>query len=275
VVEIVRAGAPKPPANWRQLVVTGRARSAIRRLVRATESEEFARIGRSIAESSFRREGKDYNKANLDDALRRLGLRDELALLIDIGRGRISGADLIEAVYPGRKDSKRAKLRRALIPENKARLYVRGRGKALTPGVSLDLAKCCTPLPGDRIVGILQPEVGIEVHTIDCDNLAKYEDEEERWIDLDWTPKAESDSIAIGRINLTVLHEPGALAEIAQVVGENNGNIANIRTSSRSPDFLDMHMDVEVVDAKHLSHIVAALRACRAVASAKRARDIK
>ncbi len=273
VVEIVRAGAPRPPANWRQLVVTGRARSAIRRLVRQTESEEFAKIGRSIAESSFRREGKEYRKANLEDALNRLGLRNEWALFIELGRGRITGPQLVEAVYPGRKDSKRAKKKRALIRDGKAQLYVRGKTKALTPGVTLDFARCCSPLPGDRIVGILQPEVGVEVHTIDCENLERYEDEPERWVDLDWTPKAESDSMAIGRVNLTVLHEPGALAEIAQVVGENNGNIANIRTASRSTDFIDMQMDVEVVDAKHLSHLIAALRACRPVASAKRAKD--
>ncbi len=274
VVEILRAGAPKPPANWRQLVVTGRARSAIRRLVRQTESEEFARIGRSIAESAFRREGKDMGKANLEDALTRLNLRDEQALFIALGRGRIGGAELLEAVYPGRKDSRRTRWRRALIREGKAQLYVRGKTKALTPGVTLDFAKCCSPLPGDRIVGILQPEIGVEVHTIDCESLAQYEDDADRWIDLNWTPKAESDSMAIGRINLTVLHEPGALAEIAQIVGENNGNIANIRTQSRSSDFIDMQMDVEVVDAKHLSHIVAALRASRAVASAKRAKDV-
>lgn len=275
VVEILRAGTPAPIDGWQELAITGRARSAIRRLVRSTERQEFLKIGRVIAEAVFRREGKDIKKVSFEDALQRLELADEDELYLELGRGRMTGAELMDAVFPGRKDSKRGKLRRRwLMREDRAQLYVRGKEKDLTPGVTLHFAQCCSPLPGDRIVGILQPEIGVEVHTIDCDRLAEYEDDKDRWVDLAWTPAAEQ-TTALSRVLVTVSHEPGVLAEIAQVVGENNGNITDVSTLRRSTDFFEMSLDVEVIDAKHLSHIIAALRASKSVVSAKRAQETK
>jgi len=274
VVEILRAGSPAPISGWEELVATGRARSAIRRLVRTTEKDEFIKLGKVIAESAFRREGKELRKADLSDALRRLEIDDEDRLYEELGRNRIGGAELLDAVYPGRKDSGRARARRWFIREEKARLFVRGRQKDLTPGVTLHFARCCTPLPGDRIVGILKPEIGVEVHTIDCDALADFEDDKDIWVDLDWTPRAD-EATAVGRVLLTVAHEPGVLAEIAQIVGENNGNITHVQTLNRSTEFFEMRLDIEVLDAKHLSHIIAALRASRSVVKAKRAQEAK
>ena len=106
--------------------------------------------------------------------------------------------------------------------------------------------------------------------------LAGFEDEDgegEGWIDLRWTPEALSDAVSIGRVNATVRNEPGALAEIAGAVGEARGNIANIRTLTRSKDFFDMSFDIEVFDARHLSNIVAALKTCERVISVERARS--
>lgn len=275
VVEILRAGSPAPISGWEDLVITGRARSAIRRLVRTSEKDEFVKLGRVIAESAFRREGKELRKSNLNDALRRLEVDDENRLYEELGRNRITGADLLDAVFPGRKDAKRLRGRpRWLIREEKAQLFVRGKDKDLTPGVTLHFAKCCTPLPGDRIVGILQPEIGVEVHTIDCDTLADFDEDKDRWVDLDWTPEAEK-ATAMSRVLVTVVHEAGVLAEIAQIVGENNGNITDVSTLNRSTDFFDMRLDIEVLDAKHLSHIIAALRASRSVVKAKRAQETK
>ncbi len=271
VVEIIRSGTPAPPPGWEDIAVTGRARSAIRRLIRRSQNDEFARIGRAIAEHAMRREGLDLAHAHLKDTLKRLDFAHEDDLFAELGRGRITGSDFVDAMFPGRKASTAIDpSSRDLISDDKARLFVRGRG--LTAGVTLHFGSCCSPLPGDRIVGILQPEKGVDVHAIDCEKLGAFESEQERWLDLGWTAEANERSVGVGRVIATVDHTPGALAEIAGAVGRSNGNITGVRIVRRAHDFFDMAFDVEVLDARHLSHIVAAMRACASVVAADRAR---
>jgi GTP pyrophosphokinase/guanosine-3',5'-bis(diphosphate) 3'-pyrophosphohydrolase len=273
VVEIIRGGSRHPHPGWEDLVVTGRARAAIRRLIRESEHEEFKRIGKVIAEHAFLREGKSFREALLEDVLAKLDSDSVDDLYIQLGRGQIGSNRLIDAVFPGQRDARSVSTGdKELIRDEKAGLYVHGRG--LTPGISLHFAECCSPIPGDRIVGVMNPGRGMEIHTIDCETLARLEDEgvEADWIDLRWTPEAGENAVSNARIIATVRNEPGVLAELAGAVGATGGNIANVKTLSRSRDFFDMAFDVEVFDVRHLSNIVAALKTSDRVVSVERAR---
>lgn len=271
VVQIIKGGVRQPPQGWENLAITGRARAAIRRLIRESEREEFERIGKIMAEHAFRREGRQLVESDLRDALARLDLKDAEDLYENLGRGRVSSGDLLNAAFPGRLEERGDVTERELIDDDKARLFVRGRG--LTPGVTLHFADCCSPLPGDRIVGLLVPEKGVEVHTIDCETLAGHEEDDmDRWLDLAWTAEAEDNAVSIARIEAVLHNGQGVLAEIAKTVSENRGNIASVKTRRRSTDFFDMEFDVEVFDARHLANILAALRMCPSVVLAKRKR---
>ncbi|MCG8443972.1 MAG: RelA/SpoT family protein, partial [Caulobacterales bacterium] len=274
VIEIVRSRTPAPPPDWEEIAVTGRARSAIRRLIRRARREELARVGRAIVEHAFAREGLDVARAQLGDALARLEIPDEEELYAEVGRGRLTARQILNAVFPGRDMTSDDDGPRELIEDSKARLYVRGHG--LTAGVSLHFATCCSPLPGDRIVGILGDDAGVVVHSIDCDRLEEFEDEQERWLDLGWTAQARDEhAVSVGRVVATVENAKGALAEITGAVSRSNGNIVGLRIVRRAPDFFEMAFDVEVTDARHLSYIVAAMRACSPVVSAERARSVE
>lgn len=273
VVQIIKGGAKTPPPGWEELVVTGRAKAAIRRLVRSAEQDEFVRIGKVIAEHAFLREGKVFREASVDDALKRLELADAGALYLALGKGLISSGELFDAVYPGQRQKRGERPNdRELIRDEQGALYVYGRG--LTPGVSLHFAKCCSPIAGDRIVGVLNPGRGVDVHVIDCEKLAELEHEadQDNWIDLKWTPEALSNAASVGRVIAVVRNEPGVLAEIAGAVGEANGNIINVKMFERSRDFFRMAFDIEVLDARHLSNVVSALKTCERVTEAERAR---
>lgn len=273
VIEIVKGGERHPPAGWEDLVITGRARAAIRKLIRESESEEFGRIGKVIAEHAFAREGKAFRENGLGDALKRLELDDVHTLYVALGRGTVNSTELLDAVFPGQREHGGDNVQdRERIDDDKGALYVHGRG--LTPGVSLHFASCCSPMPGDRIVGVLRPGRGVEVHVIDCERLAQLEDDSNlgNWIDLKWTPEAKTNAVSIGRIHATVRNEPGVLAEIAGAVGEARGNITDVKTLQRTRDFFEMAFDVEVFDARHLSNIVSALKTNDRVVSAERAR---
>jgi GTP pyrophosphokinase/guanosine-3',5'-bis(diphosphate) 3'-pyrophosphohydrolase len=272
VVEIIRGAKSSIPPDWRSLTVTGRARSAIRRHIRQTEREEFLKLGRSAVEQAFARAGKAMTDLSLRPAFERFMVHNEDELYEAVGRGRVAPAAVVEAIFPGLKDSERAAVAaRTKIEDGKAgRLYIRGGG--LTPGVSVHFAPCCSPVPGDRIVGILQPDVGLTVHTIDCERLVEFEDREELWRDLQWTPEAEQNTIASARLRATIRNAPGVLGQACTIIGEAGANILNLKMAHRQSDFFDVDFDVEVLDAKHLTNLAAALRACPSVETVDRVR---
>jgi GTP pyrophosphokinase/guanosine-3',5'-bis(diphosphate) 3'-pyrophosphohydrolase len=273
VVEVIRGGKPAVPPDWRSLTVTGRARSAIRRHIRQTEKEEFIRLGRATVQQVFEAVGKTLKDVSLRPAFDRFAVGSEDDLFEAVGRGRVAPPQVLDAIFPGLKAAEReaAAARRRIEGGKQARLYVRGGG--LTPGVSIHFAECCSPVPGDRIVGILESDGrGLTVHTIDCETLAQYEDREELWRDLQWTPEAERNAIARARLRATIRNAPGVLGQVCTVIGEAGGNIVNLRMHHRQKDFFDVDIDVDVNDAKHLTHIAAALRANPSVETVDRAK---
>ena len=269
VVEIVTGPKPAVPPDWRSLTVTGRARSAIRRHIRQTEREEFERVGKAALAQTFARADRILKEVSLRPALDRFALNDEADLFEAAGRGRIAPSAILDAVFPGLKESERAAATaRTLIEDGKAaRLYVRGSG--LGSGVSLHFSDCCSPLPGDRIVGILQPE-GLAVHTIDCGRLAEYEDDEAVWRDLHWTHEAEANTVSHARLTATIRDAPGVLGQACTIIGEAGGNIVGLRMHHRQSEFFDVDLEIDVVDVRHLTHIAAALRACPSIETVDR-----
>ena len=183
------------------------------------------------------------------------------------------GREVLVAVYPGaRMDSddnivnlSQARLKQA--NEGTGSIAIRGR----TTGMAIHLAECCHPLPGDRIIGIVEEGRGIDVHTIDCERLSDYTDSPDRWVDLAWDADKDKD-VHIGRVNLVVINEPGSLGALSTVIARNFGNISNLKINKRSNDFFEMTLDIEVRGVKHLTNIIAALRATPAINSVERAR---
>ncbi len=273
VVKIIRGGTAEPQPGWENIVVTGRAKSALRRLTRDTEAEEFRRVGQMLADHAFSREDKDFSDSVILDAVKRLpGEETPDDVYEALGRGTLTVREFMNAVFPGRDEAALVDkfANRDLIEDATARLYIRS--DELREGVSLHLSECCSPILGDRIVGISERGKGVVVHTIDCETLAAKEDDFDNWIDLGWRKSADA-AASIGRITATIEHVPGALADITAKIGEAGGNLTNIKTLKRSPSFFDMILDIEVLDTRHLSNIVAALRASSYVVSAKRARS--
>jgi guanosine-3',5'-bis(diphosphate) 3'-pyrophosphohydrolase len=269
VVEIIRGSKREAPADWRALTVTGRARSAIRRFIRSSEREEFHKLGKGALEQTLARADKQLATVSLKPILETFAVAGEEELFEEIGRGRIAARKVAETLFPSLKGRLKAGPRRR-IEDDRARLYVRGGG--LTPGVSIHFAHCCSPVPGDRIVGILEPEVGLTVHTIDCQKLAEFADDDSVWQDLQWTAEAEQGAVAAARLRATIRNAPGVLGQVATIIGEAGGNILNLVMSHRQQDFFDVDIDVEVTDAKHATTILAALRANPSVEAVDRSK---
>ncbi len=271
VVEVIRGANPVAPPDWRSLTVTGRARSAIRRHIRLSEKEEFVRLGRASLEQTFARAGKAWRDVSLRPALERFAVAAEDDLFEALGRGRVTPSQVLDIAFPGLNAAQReaATAHRRIEDGKSARLYVRGSG--LTAGISLHFGPCCSPVPGDRIVGIIGSDGrGLTVHTIDCERLAEFEDSEELWRDLQWTPEAERNTIARARLTATIRNAPGVLGQACTIIGEAGGNIMNLRMHHRQKDFFDVDIDIDVKDARHITNIAAALRANPSIETVER-----
>ena len=270
VVEIIRGTKREAPADWRSLTITGRARSAIRRHIRGAEREEFLRLGRATLDQTVARAGKSLDEVSLKPTLEVLAITTEAEMFEAIGRGRLSAVKVAETLFPALAGTIKSAPNRKKIQDDRARLFVRGGG--LTPGVSIHFGQCCTPLPGDRIVGILEPDQGLTVHTIDCQTLAEVADDDSVWQDLQWTPQAERGAVASARLRATIRNAPGVLGQVTTLIGEAGGNIINLSMTHRQQDFFDVDIHVEVDGAKHATNIMAALRANPSVDTVERAR---
>jgi GTP pyrophosphokinase len=255
VVEIVKGKHAEPQLSWLNFVVTGKARAAIRRAVRAKEREEVAAIGRMLFDEIAGRLPAKIGKKAIKAAVDRLELEDEDALMHAIGSAKLTDRDVMEALVPGSTTDLPE------LPAQERAISIRG----LTPGMGFSLAPCCHPLPGDRIIGLRKPGIGVEVHAIDCLRLANGVDAD--WVDLSWGERSKG---AVGRLRVVLYHRPGTLAEMAGIFAQNHANVINLELTQRDDPFHTYEVDLEVQDLAHLTRIVSALRASEAVAQAER-----
>ena len=272
-VDILTSKAQHPSTEWERFVVTGKAKAAIRRYVRAHKREQFITLGQQILERTFKGENLEFSEKGLVNVMPNFEAESVDDIYAKVGEGLVTGWDVLKAVYPGYKQSKLGRVVKSLkVPSFKSKKDKKGEPlkiKGLIPGMAVHFAGCCHPLPGDRIVGIVTTGKGVAVHTIDCKLLEKFANEPERWLDIAWGDDAD-DSPHIGRLKIMLNNEPGSLGELSNLVARNNGNIANLNIVYRTISYFELLVDIEVKDLKHLTDIIAALKASKVVSHVSR-----
>jgi len=295
-VEILTAKGQTPPAAWERIAVTGKARSAIRRAARDALRRQYSGLGQRLIEAAFARVGQEYSDERLEKGLRRLTQKSLEEVFAAVGRGELPTNDVLRASVPD-----------AEVPDPIARsrpVRHRGHGEEgwfnITKGLGLKfrwpgslssedkLTHQALPIrgvrndvpvsfeeggavPGDRIVGVLTEGEGIRIFQIHSPRLKEYEAyDHDRWIDVTWDVDPGGGDRFPAKLAVTALNEPGSLAQIAQLIGEADGNIDNVRMVRRAPDFTEMAIDVEVRDLNHLTRIISGLRAKSVVSKVER-----
>ena len=273
-VEIMCSKTQTPSPTWERFVVTGKARSHIRRFVRLQRRAQYHDLGKTIMQKAFREVETRFSEKRIVKALPQLRFKTVDDLYTAVGEGTITSRQVIKealpdtklkrarAPSPARRRSKSAKTGKNAVP-------IRG----LIPGMAINFAGCCHPLPGDRIVGIVTTGKGVAIHTIDCETLDSFSDTPERWLDVSWDTDPNNPETHVGRLSVVMANEPGSLGSMSTVIAKNLGNINNLKITNRSLDFFEMLVDVEVNDVKHLTNIIAALRATAAISTVERARN--
>ncbi len=274
-VLISRSERSSPPPAWDSVVVTGRARAAIRRATREAAKAQFGGLGRQIVERAFERAGKKFSESRLKAALPRLARTSIDDVFIGVGRGEIYSTDVVRAVHPDFKEERKAG---AVAPQNEtgwfnlpkaADLVFRVPGKSdpasalPVRGIDMETAVRFAPkggaVPGERIVGIRGP-TGITIYPIHSPALAQFNDEPERWLDVRWDLENVDKALYSTQIIIAMLNEPGALGVIATTIGDYGANIDAVSSSASGADFRELMIDLQVRDIQHLNAILAELR---------------
>ena len=260
-VQILKSAGQHPQPEWLNYVVTGKARAALRRFVRHKELEETVALGRKFYDEIVAGLPAPLGPDALAQALKRLHVATEAALMEAIARRTIDDVAVAEALMPGAGG---AGVRVSRPVPHRDAVSIKG----LTAGVAFRLADCCHPVPGDRIVGLRRPDAPVEVHAIDCPTLAAGTDDAD-WVDLAWGEKSDGGT---ARLSVILRNEPGALGAMAGIFGTHSANILNLSLVHRDGSFHTFLVDLEVHDLAHLMRILAALRAAEAISSAERVR---
>jgi GTP pyrophosphokinase len=278
-VEILTSTNQTPSPNWENIVVTGKARARIRRVLRNQQLLQYKELGRGILEKAFSRYDEPLDEVKLTyilDEFHAASIDDLYAL---VGQGVHTGRSVMKIIFPEKEIKKESKSGAKLFSLRRSRKKIKSIEKysvpinGLIPGLAVHFAKCCYPLSGDRIVAISTTGKGLTVHTIDCMTLEAFADSPERWVDVSWDVDDESANKQLSRLNVTLVNEPGSLGELANTIAKSGGNISNLKFTNRNLEFFDMTVDIEVENVRHLSDVMSALRAGKSVSSVDRTKS--
>jgi len=281
-VEVITATNARPNPAWLNFVVTGKARANIRHYLKNLHREESVDLGKRLLEKAFATMSMSMDKVaegRLKGLLQELKLNGENDLYEQVGLGnyiplivarRLMEGDTKEPSAASRPGSIKNMFTR-VVPnwlkwERSAvsrPLYIKG-----TEGMVVSFAKCCRPIPGDPIIGLISAGRGIVIHTESCRNVADYRNRTEKSIDVQWEPDIKGDFPV--EIRVDAANQRGVLATVAASIAEQGANIDNVSLEERDGRYSTITLTIEVQNRQHLARIMRRIRSMEPVARISR-----
>jgi GTP diphosphokinase / guanosine-3',5'-bis(diphosphate) 3'-diphosphatase len=262
-VEIITAPGARPNPAWLSFVVTGKARSSIRHYLKNLRDDEAVSLGRRLLDKALMAYGlslEQVNRERLDALTAELKLRSLDALLMDIGLGNRMAALVARRLVSTEEEGGAAEQTVADRP-----LAVKG-----TEGMVLSFARCCYPIPGDPIVGVMSTGRGLVVHRETCRNVAEFRDKPDKWISVEWSPEPGVEYAAAIRVQTA--NQRGVLASLATVIADMGSNIENVSFDERDGATTTITFTVSTQSRRHLANMMRRMRRLPEVMKIQRAR---
>ena len=267
-VEIITSTLAKPNPTWLNFVITGKARSQIRNYLRSAESKDLIFLGEKMLNNALNAfhihptaiKKKHWNKLILDYHVES---KDEI--LMDIALGKKVNVmvahqltNLMDGVTSNKKQTKMLDV-----------ITIKG-----SDDMAIQLANCCHPIPGDPILGYINKEKGLVIHTHDCQIVNELSLDHDRWVDVEWEP--DSEKLFNVRLSVLVVNERGMLGKIASVIADTESNIDNVSLQDMdgSP-FATLNFLVQVRHRQHLAELIRNLRKITKVNKITRVKNYK
>ena len=252
-VQIITSASAEPNPTWLNFVTTGKARASIRSFLKHLQLEESILLGQRLltrALSDLAIAPQSIEEARYTHLLQEYGLASQEALLEQIGLGNRMAPLVARALADMPIDQQGN--------EASGPLVIKG-----TEGTVVQFARCCRPIPGDRILGLLTAGRGIVIHTQECGNTHEFRKTPERCIEVQWEDGISGEFLADLRVEVN--NERGVLATIAAAVADTQANIDNISLDERDGLHTTINLTVSVTGRRHLARIIKRLRAIRQV----------
>ncbi len=272
VVEIFTSKNPDsgPSQDWLQFVKSPRARNKIRQWFTKERREEAIEQGKDAISRAMRKQNLPLQRLMSQDVFAevagQLRYDDVSALYAALGEGHVSTQSVIEKVLAfvqGEPEAEEAET----IPSRGPSRSLRGTDSGIlvrgAPDILVKLAKCCTPVPGDDVVGFVTRGSGVSVHRSDCNNVSSLLTEPERMIEVEWAPSSKS--VFLVQIQVEALDRSGLLSDVTRVLSEHHVNILSATVSTSSDRLALSRFVFEMGDTTHLDRVLNAVRRIDAV----------
>ena len=262
-IEIVTAPNATPNPMWLGYVVTAKARANIRHYLKNQQRDEAIRLGMRMLENTFISGSisiKDCQDQELKNILTKLNLTNLDDLYAEIGLGNKSPLFIAETL---KNEIRKASHNNEEKIKQTGPLLIRG-----TEGMVISVPKCCHPIPGDQIMGVLTSGRGIVIHRPNCKNTNEYRKAPEQWVDVDWAEVVDKEFSS--EIIIDVRNERGVLATVAASCADREVNIEEIDLSERDEYYMVMRLTISVKDRKHLADLIRVLRKIKTVVRVNR-----
>lgn len=254
-VEIITGSLSKPNPAWLNYVITGRARAHIRHFLKSQQSTESASLGERMLNQALRAlqvETDQISEAHWQKLIRDYGVKSKSEILADIGLGKRQSVMVAHQLLALTDDhlEKHNNLPGMYLDT----ITIRG-----TEGMAVQFAPCCKPIPGDPILGFINKDKGLVIHTHDCPSVRKFKLDPDKWLDVEWEP--ESTRLFKTNLNLTVANQPGMLAKIASGIADAGSNIDNVSVEEADGSaYANLYFTVQVKNRIHLAELMRSLR---------------
>lgn len=249
-VEIITAPGARPNPAWLNFVVTGKARSKIKHYLKKQQREESLELGRRLIEKALHVYGlqqEQISDAALEPIVNIFNLESVNNLYEEVGIGNRPALLVAKQIAKHLGDAARKE------GGESHPLVIRG-----TEGLTISYAKCCRPIPGDHIAGIVKIGHGIEVHLLHCPHLERYHDQPDKYVPLIWEDNIEGDFPVDLKVDL--VNRRGSLAALTMAISEAESNIQNIRAQESDHHHFNVDITIAVRNRSHLARILRKIR---------------
>lgn len=254
-VEIITGALAKPNPAWLNYVVTGRARAHIRHFLKSQQSTESGHLGERLLNKALRAlhvEPSQITDVHWQKLIRDYGLKKKSEILTDIGLGKRQNVMVAHQLLAMTDENLEKHTK--LPPKTLDTITIHG-----TEGMAVQFAQCCRPIPGDPILGFINKDKGLVIHTHDCTSVSKFKLDPDKWLDVEWEP--DSEKLFKTNLNLTVANQPGMLAKIATGIAEAGSNIDNVSVEEADGSaYANLYFTVQVKNRIHLADLMRGLR---------------
>lgn len=259
-----------PSQDWLSFVKSTRARNKIRAWFTKERRDEAIEHGKDAIARAMRKQNLPLQKLMTQDTLAEVASQmryeDVSALYAAVGEGHISTQSVLEKVLASLHTEAETDEEFEFTPKGRSRTIKNSDSGVLVrgaPDILVKLAKCCTPVPGDEVIGFITRGTGVSVHRADCHNITSLQSEPERMIEVDWAPTSKS--VFLVQIQVEALDRSGLLSDVTRVLSENHVNILSATVSTSSERLALSRFVFEMGDVTHLDRVLNAVRRIDAV----------